>query len=73
MTRMLLLGHLGVALTHLREQGETIRDEDVARISPLRHAHLNFLGRYRFDLNEASQRGELRPFHQPDPTEPPLS
>lgn len=64
--------YMDAALTHLRVRGEGVRAEGVARLSPLRHAHINFLGRYRFNLEEATLRGELRPFHRPDPTELPL-
>ena len=43
-------------------------DEDVARLSPLKHANLNCLGRYSF---RASQPGEgLRPLRDPDTAEP---
>jgi Tn3 transposase DDE domain len=30
----------------LRPEGFDVRDEDVARLSPLGHGHLNVLGRY---------------------------
>nr|BBC45035.1 transposase [Escherichia coli] len=29
------------ALDHLRAQGETLNDEDIARLSPLCHGHIN--------------------------------
>ena len=61
---------MDAALTHLRARGNKTRPEDVARLSPLRHAHINFLGRYRFSMDEAILRGDQRPLHQPDPTEP---
>jgi hypothetical protein len=42
-----------------------VLDEDVARLSPLKHAKLNCPGRYSF---RASQRrdGGLRPLRAPD-------
>ena len=46
------------ALNHLREE---VRDEDVERLSPLRHEHVNILGRYHFDLDGRVAEGELRP------------
>ena len=34
---------------------------NLARVSPLAHRHINFLGRYAFTLPEAVTRGQLRP------------
>jgi hypothetical protein len=39
-----------------------VRDEDVARLSPLGHAHLNCLGRYAFTTQPPA---ELRPLRDP--------
>jgi hypothetical protein len=36
-----------------------VRDEDVARLSPLGFDHINMLGRYAFTLPEKVARGEL--------------
>ena len=41
------------------------RYEDVARLSPLVHEHINMLGRYSFSVPDAVSRGELRPFRDP--------
>jgi hypothetical protein len=38
--------YLSAAVDHLRGQGIPVKDEDVARLSPLGHTHLNCLGRY---------------------------
>jgi hypothetical protein len=38
-----------------------VRDEDVARLSPLGFDHINMLGRYAFILPDQIARGELRP------------
>jgi hypothetical protein len=38
----------------------------VARLSPLGHENINFLGRYSFALSESVARGELRSFHNPE-------
>ena len=43
-----------------------VRDEDVARLSPLSHEHINMLGHYAFTLPEHVARGELRPLRNPD-------
>lgn len=41
---------MDLALTQLRTQGVEVRDEDVARLSPLGYGHVNLLGRYEFAL-----------------------
>lgn len=38
--------YLSAIVDQLRAQGVPVKDEDVARLSPLGHAHLNCLGRY---------------------------
>ena len=45
--------------------GFPVRDEDVARLSPLQHEHINMLGRYSFSVPEAVAKGELRPLRNP--------
>lgn len=45
------------ALDYLREQGETVNDEDVARLSPLCYGHINMLGHYSFTLAELVTKG----------------
>jgi len=42
--------------------GQPVREEDVARLSPLGHAHLNCLGRYAFTSQPLTQ---LRPLRDP--------
>jgi TnpA family transposase len=56
------------AVEALREAGEEVRDEDVARLSPLVTAHLNVLGRYSFAAPHLEAR--LRPLRDPEETEP---
>ncbi|MEU7459485.1 Tn3 family transposase [Streptosporangium roseum] len=58
--------HLSAIVGHLRAQGwksasegASITDEDVARLSPLGHAHPNCLGRYAITASDPSQG--LRP------------
>jgi TnpA family transposase len=53
------------ALNRLRAEGQAVRDEDVARLSPLGSEHINMLGRYAFTLPEPVARGELRPLRSP--------
>ncbi len=38
-------------VAELRAEGHVITDEDLARTSPLLHAHINPFGQYRFDLD----------------------
>ena len=53
------------ALEHVERQGETLNDEDIARLSPLIHKHVNMLGHYSFTLAEQMLNGELKPLKQP--------
>lgn len=59
--------YLDAAIAALRERGHPVDAPDVARLSPLGHAHLNCLGRYSFTPPHGS--GELRPLRDPDRTE----
>lgn len=43
-----LASYLDAAVTALREVGTEVKDEDLARLSPLKAKHLNVLGRYSF-------------------------
>ena len=47
-------------LDHLRDIGEVINEEDVARLSPLLHKHINVLGHYYFILSDHVSEGKLR-------------
>jgi len=58
--------YLEQALGQLRSEGQRIEPEDVARLSPLQHKHINFLGRYQFSLLEPVMRGEYRPLRSPE-------
>jgi hypothetical protein len=57
--------YMDAALSQLRAQGVEVRDEDVARLSPLGFEHINQLGRYKFGLPPELRRGELRPLREP--------
>ena len=70
--------YMDAALDLLRAEGFDVRDEDVARLSPLGNEHVNMLGRYAFTLPETVARGELRPLRDPrsvadEPDEPALT
>ncbi|MFH0785551.1 MAG: Tn3 family transposase, partial [Pseudomonadota bacterium] len=53
--------YIEVALNQLRAEGYPIREEDVRRLSPLLHPHINMMGRYSFSVPEIVANGELRP------------
>ena len=57
--------YLDRALTRLRNDGYTVREEDVARLSPLVTAHTNMLGRYHFALPEELAADEFRSLKMP--------
>ncbi|SUG16777.1 transposase [Salmonella enterica subsp. arizonae] len=48
------------ALSWMRSNGEETGEEDIARLSPLMHGHINMLGHYTFTLSENIMNGELR-------------
>ncbi len=53
--------YMQAALDHLSASGKTLKDEDIARLSPLKFEHINFLGHYSFTLAEQVRKGVLRP------------
>ena len=55
--------YLDAIVESLRGSGQPVRDEAVARLSPLGHAHLNCLGRYAFTTQPPA---ELRPLRDPN-------
>jgi TnpA family transposase len=57
--------YMQAALEQLRAEDYPVREEDVVRLSPLGHEHINMLGRYSFAVPEAVARGELRPLRNP--------
>lgn len=61
--------YMQTALDHLRNEGETIHEEDETRLSPLRHAHINMLVHYTFTLAEQVTKGQLRPLKQAEETD----
>ncbi len=48
------------ALQVLRNRGHVLDDDDIARLSPLGHEHINIVGRYSFILPEEIRDGRLR-------------
>jgi len=64
--------YLDQAVSHLRgssTEGAEVRDDDLARVSPLMHAHIRVLGRYHFRLDESVTDGGMRPLRDPTETD----
>ena len=57
------------SITYALKGLKLIKDEDVARLSPLGDKHINVQGRYHLTITEAVLKGELRPLRDPDETE----
>lgn len=55
---------LDAAVARLRAEGHDIKDEDAARLSPLKDRHINFLGRYLFNITASGPGQGLRPFRK---------
>lgn len=47
------------ALEDMQQRGMTILSEDVARLSPIGHQHVNVYGKYSFTLAESIQQGAI--------------
>ena len=58
--------YIQAAIDQLRREGWDISETDIARVSPLLFKHINFLGRYAFDLPQAIADGALRPLRNPN-------
>ncbi len=56
--------YMQTVLDQLEAEDQASDPADVARISPLTHKHINFLGRHAFTLPENIAAGELRPLRQ---------
>jgi Tn3 transposase DDE domain len=56
--------YIDAAVAQRRAEGHEIRNEDIARLSPLKHKNLNVFGRYTFTLSVPA--GGLRPLRDPD-------
>lgn len=53
--------YMNLAIEHLRTNNFPILQQDLVRLSPLTHSHINLLGRYSLILPENIRKGELRP------------
>jgi TnpA family transposase len=57
--------YMDAALTSVRLE-QSVSQEDIARLSPLCHAHINMLGRYQFSLPLSVIEGKMRPLRDPN-------
>jgi TnpA family transposase len=57
--------YMNKALDQLRAEGYDVRDEDIARLSPLGYKHIHMHGRYHFRLSKRVRGGRLRPLRDP--------
>ena len=62
--------YIQASLDWLTAIGEDASPADIARISPLKHAHINVLGRYHFEMPDDVAAGAMRPLRDPDALDP---
>ncbi|NOR80878.1 MAG: Tn3 family transposase, partial [Methyloprofundus sp.] len=55
--------YIDAALNHMQDKGTDISQEDMGRLSPLQHSHINALGHYSFVLTDLISKGKLRPLN----------
>jgi len=53
----------------MRQRDMTILSNDVARLSPIGHEHVNVYGKYSFQLTESIQQGAFHLLRELDETE----
>ena len=58
--------YIQAAIDQLTREGWDTSETDIARVSPRLFKHINFLGRYAFDLPQAIAKGALRPLQNPN-------
>lgn len=58
--------YLDATVARFRAEGHDIKDEGVARLSPLKDRHINFLRRYLFNIKSSGPGHGLRPLPAPD-------
>ena len=60
--------YMEASLNHLISEGIEVQPADIARLSPLEHSHVSFLGNYSFWLDEPFRKGQLRPLRELSPS-----
>jgi hypothetical protein len=53
--------YMQAVLDQLRAENYSVREDDLAHLSPARFEHLNPYGKYDFPLDKAAERQGLRP------------
>ena len=53
--------YMQAVLDHLRTEGLSVAEDDLAHLSPARFEHVNPYGKYVFPMEQAAQRHGLRP------------
>ena len=61
--------YMQAILDWLEGIGEDFEEGDLARLSPLKYAHINMIGRYHFTLPDDVRLGAMRPLRDPDTLE----
>lgn len=56
--------YMQVVVDQLKLEGYPLHEEDIVHLSPARHDHINFYGRYSFDVSEALEQKGLRPLRR---------
>ena len=51
--------YMQAALNWLEAMSEDTLEADVSRLSPLKHKHINMLGRYHFEQDDLARDGHL--------------
>ena len=62
--------YMATVIDQLRAEGRTVKEEDIARLSPARYEHINQYGKYRFKVEEGLSRSRLCPLRQPSDNSP---
>lgn len=62
--------YMAKAIEQLKEEGYSVHDSDLPHLWPTRHRHINFLGQYHFNIEEAQQREGLRNLRTPNVLSP---
>jgi hypothetical protein len=57
--------YMAAVIDRPRAEGKTVKDEEIARLSPARYEHINPYGKYRLEIEEGLSRSRLRPLRQP--------
>ena len=57
--------YIDKVIWQLRQEGQSVDDEDLQQIWPTRHAHINVYGKYHFNRQQFRQRHPLRDLRNP--------